>query len=176
MYYIGTFLEGLRKSTINVPFFVCCALSIFHFALQTLLVLTVSSDAPTSFYLLLFVQNFKFYHVLEECFSPRELPRFLALKNLNAVRCHKPMARLHVSCCIVPATNLVLTVRWTGEPPHAPVALFGTEQVRVVLRLLYCVFVCNHEVWLLNDETSFKKSRFDVTVVSAFCVFQSNFH
>ena len=90
----------------------------------------------------LFVERFKLCHGLEECFSPCERPRLLALKNLKAVMCHKPMAaHLCVSCCIVRATNVVLTVRWTEESPHAPVALFGTGQVRVVLRLLYSVFV-----------------------------------
>ena len=53
----------------------------------------------------------------------------------------KPVAHLRVYCYIVPATNLVLTVRWTEGSPHAPLALFGTEQVLVVLRLLYSVFV-----------------------------------
>ena len=88
----GTFLEGVRKSTINVLMSVCCALSIFHFALTTLLVSTISSDAPRSLYLLLFVENLKLYHVLWECFSPGERPQFLASKNLKVVRCHKPVA------------------------------------------------------------------------------------
>ena len=49
---------------------------------------------------------------------------------------------------------MVLTVGWTEESPRAPVALFGTGQVRVVLPLLYSVFVTTRYGYEMTRLTS----------------------